>query len=165
MTLAEPHSSETEVKKSRFVTHAWPCSSADEALDLIASRRDPSATHNCWAYLASGGIAGTGKRSSHSTRQRRLHPYAVQPASLGLQACTCHKKPASPRIKLPALLVCRWGSSTAAAMTASRAAQRGAPSWRPSRARGWTESRCWSSGGALGVRRHCGMQLHAEGRV
>ena len=56
MTLAEPHSSETEVKKSRFVTHAWPCSSADEALELIASRRDPSATHNCWAYLASGTL-------------------------------------------------------------------------------------------------------------
>ncbi|PRW32560.1 IMPACT family [Chlorella sorokiniana] len=50
-TLAEPHSSEVEVKKSRFITHAWPCSSADEALELIASRRDPSATHNCWAYL------------------------------------------------------------------------------------------------------------------
>ena len=56
------------MKKSRFVTHAWPCSSADEALELIASRRDPSATHNCWAYLASGGRGACGQRSSHLVR-------------------------------------------------------------------------------------------------
>lgn len=50
LTLAEPHSSSTEVKKSRFIAHAWPCSSAEEAARLINSRRDPSASHNCWAY-------------------------------------------------------------------------------------------------------------------
>ncbi|KAL4432217.1 hypothetical protein ABPG77_005979 [Micractinium sp. CCAP 211/92] len=50
MTLAEPHSSVTEVKKSKFIAHAWPCSSAEEAARLIDSRRDPSASHNCWAY-------------------------------------------------------------------------------------------------------------------
>lgn len=66
VTIAEPHSSETEVKKSRFVTHAWPCSSADEALELIASRRDPSATHNCWAYLASGAGAMAGRGAATS---------------------------------------------------------------------------------------------------
>ena len=50
LTLSQPHSSETEVKKSRFVAHAWPCASADEAMQLMATRRDPSASHNCWAY-------------------------------------------------------------------------------------------------------------------
>ncbi|KAL4421472.1 hypothetical protein ABPG75_010763 [Micractinium tetrahymenae] len=50
LTLAEPHSSVTEVKKSKFIAHAWPCSSADEAARLIDSQRDPSASHNCWAY-------------------------------------------------------------------------------------------------------------------
>ena len=56
LTLALPHSSETEVKKSKFVTHAWPCSSAEEALELISSRRDPSASHNCWAYKVRGRL-------------------------------------------------------------------------------------------------------------
>lgn len=39
-----------EVKKSRFVTWAWPVRSAEDALDGIRSRSDPSASHNCWAY-------------------------------------------------------------------------------------------------------------------
>jgi hypothetical protein len=50
LTLSQSHSSEAEVKKSRFVAHAWPCASADEAMQLMATRRDPSASHNCWAY-------------------------------------------------------------------------------------------------------------------
>ena len=32
------------------MAHAWPCASPDEALQVMASRRDPSASHNCWAY-------------------------------------------------------------------------------------------------------------------
>lgn len=41
---------ETEVKKSRFITWAWPVSNPDDALAKIASQKDPSASHNCFAY-------------------------------------------------------------------------------------------------------------------
>ncbi|GLC69687.1 hypothetical protein PLESTF_000864800 [Pleodorina starrii] len=41
---------ESEVKKSKFVVHAWPVSSSSEALSLIRSASDPSASHNCFAY-------------------------------------------------------------------------------------------------------------------
>jgi uncharacterized YigZ family protein len=41
---------ETEVKKSRFITWAWPIISPDDALTKIASQKDPSASHNCFAY-------------------------------------------------------------------------------------------------------------------
>ena len=39
-----------EIKKSRFIAHAAPAVSPEEALAFIARRSDPSATHNCWAY-------------------------------------------------------------------------------------------------------------------
>lgn len=41
---------ETEVKKSRFITWAWPITSPEDALSKIASKRDPSASHNCFAF-------------------------------------------------------------------------------------------------------------------
>ncbi|KXZ50590.1 hypothetical protein GPECTOR_16g765 [Gonium pectorale] len=41
---------ESEVKKSKFIVHAWPVSSAAEALSLIRGASDPSASHNCFAY-------------------------------------------------------------------------------------------------------------------
>ncbi|KAL4855654.1 IMPACT family member in pol 5'region [Chlorella vulgaris] len=50
VTLAAPHSSVTEVKKSKFCAHAWPCSSSEEAMHLIGGQSDASASHNCWAY-------------------------------------------------------------------------------------------------------------------
>lgn len=82
LTLAAPHSSETEVKKSRFLTHAWPCASADEAMQLIAARRDASASHNCWGYKVGGGglcAAPTlcGGPAAHSPTQ----------------VCSCHRPP------------------------------------------------------------------------
>jgi len=41
---------ETEVKKSRFIAWAWPTISPEDALAKISSQRDPSASHNCFAY-------------------------------------------------------------------------------------------------------------------
>lgn len=52
---------ELVVKKSRFIASAWPVQSADEAQRLIASRSDPSASHNCWAFRVRDG---GGARSS-----------------------------------------------------------------------------------------------------
>jgi hypothetical protein len=48
VTLAQPVKMESEVKKSRFVTWAWPCSSPSEALALMKQAADPGASHNCW---------------------------------------------------------------------------------------------------------------------
>jgi uncharacterized YigZ family protein len=41
---------ETEVKKSRFITWAWPITTPEDALAKIAFQRDPSASHNCFAF-------------------------------------------------------------------------------------------------------------------
>eukprot|EP00208_Stichococcus_sp_RCC1054_P000995 CAMPEP_0206142160 /NCGR_PEP_ID=MMETSP1473-20131121/15839_1 /ASSEMBLY_ACC=CAM_ASM_001109 /TAXON_ID=1461547 /ORGANISM="Stichococcus sp, Strain RCC1054" /LENGTH=219 /DNA_ID=CAMNT_0053537045 /DNA_START=336 /DNA_END=996 /DNA_ORIENTATION=- len=49
-TLAERYSVTVEVKRSKFVTTAWPIDSADQALQLIQSSADPTASHNCWAF-------------------------------------------------------------------------------------------------------------------
>ncbi len=49
-TLEAPCSYREEVRKSRFVAHAAPVASADEALAFFARHADPTATHNCWAY-------------------------------------------------------------------------------------------------------------------
>lgn len=49
-TLAAPHHVTVEVKKSKFITSAWPTSTPEEALQLVADASDPSASHNCFAY-------------------------------------------------------------------------------------------------------------------
>lgn len=49
-TLLEPFSFEQTIKKSLFITHAAPVKSAQEALDFFASKHQPEATHNCWAF-------------------------------------------------------------------------------------------------------------------
>ncbi|GAA4335171.1 IMPACT family protein [Pigmentiphaga soli] len=49
-TLAAPATYREEIRKSRFVAHAAPVSDAGQALAFFASRSDPAATHNCWAY-------------------------------------------------------------------------------------------------------------------
>ncbi|KAL4534322.1 hypothetical protein Ndes2526B_g06812 [Nannochloris sp. 'desiccata'] len=41
---------ETEAKKSRFITWAWPITSTDDALAKISLQHDPSASHNCFAF-------------------------------------------------------------------------------------------------------------------
>lgn len=74
------------MKKSKFIAHAWPCSSAEEAARLIDSRRDPSASHNCWAYkvgvragrsrLASLG-RGRGQRRVCMAEAGRAEPFLV----------------------------------------------------------------------------------------
>lgn len=50
LTLAAPASIALEVKHSRFVAQAVPVDSPQAALDALARLRDPSATHNGWAY-------------------------------------------------------------------------------------------------------------------
>ncbi len=39
-----------EIKKSRFIAHAFPVSNVEYATSVIESARDPEARHNCWAY-------------------------------------------------------------------------------------------------------------------
>lgn len=55
-TLAAPHTLTHEVKKSKFVTTAWPVTSPEDGLARIAAAADPAASHNCWA-LACGAAA------------------------------------------------------------------------------------------------------------
>ena len=49
-TLAGPVSFEREIKKSRFVCHAAPIESEEEAFSFLERVKDPAATHNCWAF-------------------------------------------------------------------------------------------------------------------
>jgi len=42
---------EYEVKRSRFVTHAGPATSFDEAERFLERYRDPKQRHNCWAWV------------------------------------------------------------------------------------------------------------------
>ena len=50
-TLAAPAALTLEVKKSKFVTSAWPVASPEEGAALIAAAADPAASHNCWAVV------------------------------------------------------------------------------------------------------------------
>lgn len=59
LTLAAPATAGLEVKHSRFVAHAAPVASPDEALAFLQRVAEPAATHNCWAYRV-----GTQYRSS-----------------------------------------------------------------------------------------------------
>ena len=49
-TLAAVATSSLEIKHSRFITHAAPVESPEQALAFIARVSDGDATHNCWAY-------------------------------------------------------------------------------------------------------------------
>lgn len=49
-TLTAPCSYQEDIKKSRFVAHAAPVATVEEAMRFFAERGDPEATHNCWAY-------------------------------------------------------------------------------------------------------------------
>ena len=50
LTLKTVFTSTTEIKKSKFITHSAPVQSKESALAFLATVRDDSATHNCWAY-------------------------------------------------------------------------------------------------------------------
>jgi uncharacterized YigZ family protein len=39
-----------EVRKSRFLAHAAPVTTPEEALAILAAVADATASHNCWAY-------------------------------------------------------------------------------------------------------------------
>lgn len=49
-TLAAPYTHQTEVKHSRFVATATSVDSPVGAMDFLEAVREPSATHNVWAY-------------------------------------------------------------------------------------------------------------------
>jgi putative IMPACT (imprinted ancient) family translation regulator len=48
--LTARHSTEDEIKKSRFLATAAPVESAEQALALLPELKDPKATHNTWAF-------------------------------------------------------------------------------------------------------------------
>lgn len=49
-TLERTETFAQDIKKSRFLAHAAPVASEDEAKAFIAAVSDPSANHNCWAW-------------------------------------------------------------------------------------------------------------------
>lgn len=49
-TLATAVNHSLEIKHSRFVAHAAPIGSAEDALAFLQQVAVPDATHNCWAY-------------------------------------------------------------------------------------------------------------------
>lgn len=49
-TLATAVNRSLEIKHSRFVAHAAPIGSAEDALAFLQQVAVPDATHNCWAY-------------------------------------------------------------------------------------------------------------------
>ncbi|WEN13940.1 IMPACT family protein [Rhodanobacter sp. AS-Z3] len=49
-TLVQRCVHQEEIKKSRFLAHAAPVDSAEQALAFLREVADPAATHNCWAY-------------------------------------------------------------------------------------------------------------------
>ena len=53
-TLSAVVTSSLEIKHSRFITHAAPVQSPEQALAFIAQVSDGDATHNCWAYRIGG---------------------------------------------------------------------------------------------------------------
>lgn len=50
LTLIGPGSHQLEIKKSRFIAHAAPVTTAEAALEFVERNGDPAASHNCWAY-------------------------------------------------------------------------------------------------------------------
>lgn len=53
-TLAGPVAHAIEVKHSRFLAHAAPVDSTDDALRFLREIAEPDATHNCWAWRIGG---------------------------------------------------------------------------------------------------------------
>ena len=49
-TLSTPAEYREEIKKSRFIAHAAPVASVEEAQAFIARLSEPGASHNCWAW-------------------------------------------------------------------------------------------------------------------
>ncbi|MBS0212703.1 MAG: YigZ family protein [Proteobacteria bacterium] len=49
-TLATPMQHESVVKRSRFLAHAAPITSVEQAPAFLTTAREPDATHHCWAY-------------------------------------------------------------------------------------------------------------------
>src|SRR5699024_4537022 len=52
-TLAAPVTARLEIKKSEFITYAYPVHSRDKAMIHVEQMREkyPDARHHCWAYI------------------------------------------------------------------------------------------------------------------
>lgn len=48
--MAGPASYQEDIKKSRFLVHAGPADSTQQAMQFFADNANLEATHNCWAY-------------------------------------------------------------------------------------------------------------------
>lgn len=48
--MAGPASYQEDIKKSRFLVHAGPADSTQQAMRFFADNANLEATHNCWAY-------------------------------------------------------------------------------------------------------------------
>lgn len=53
-TLAAPASHAIEVRHSRFLAHAAPIATVDDAAAFVHGVAQPDATHNCWAWRLGG---------------------------------------------------------------------------------------------------------------
>lgn len=53
-SISEPHVTQTEARKSRFLAQTCRVDSRSRSLEFLGTVRGlhPDATHNCWAYLA-----------------------------------------------------------------------------------------------------------------
>ena len=79
LRLLREVTAETEIKKSRFVATAAPVASPKEAMDFVKAKGDPSASHNCFAYVIGaeyrfsddGEPGGTAGRVHRGTRGLR----------------------------------------------------------------------------------------------
>lgn len=48
--MAAPATYQEDIKKSRFLVHAGPADTTQQAMQFFADNANPEATHNCWAY-------------------------------------------------------------------------------------------------------------------
>ena len=71
-TLAAVATSSLEIKHSRFITHAAPVQSPEQALAFIAHVSDGDATHNCWAYRIGGEYRSSDDGEPSGTAGRQI---------------------------------------------------------------------------------------------
>lgn len=72
-TIGAPASIETTIKRSRFVAHAARVDSQAETLEFYESVADPSATHNCWAWVLDHQYRFNDDGEPASTAGRPIH--------------------------------------------------------------------------------------------
>ncbi|CAH0377430.1 unnamed protein product, partial [Pelagomonas calceolata] len=93
---SETDAVEYVVKRSRFVAHAAPCTSFDEAEGFLARHRDDKARHNCWAW-----VGATSARMSDDGEPTGTAAAPIRAAIEGAEFVDC------------AVIVTRYKASTA----------------------------------------------------